>query len=144
EAALATALATAETARWELEGQDGMAAWPSGLTGGWSVLQGWASSRESKKLAVLLRDIFGNPFRPLPLLPASLLHWDGGGLVQLPRAADEERPPPEGLRDPARLAVLADALEEAGCTDTEILGHLRGEGPHVRGCFSVDAVLGKA
>jgi hypothetical protein len=40
-------------------------------------------------------------------------------------------------------AILADALEEAGCTDSEILGHLRGLGPHTRGCFAVDLILRK-
>jgi hypothetical protein len=39
--------------------------------------------------------------------------------------------------------VLADALEEAGCTDASILEHLRSRGPHVRGCFAVDLLLGK-
>jgi hypothetical protein len=47
--------------------------------------------------------------------------------------------------DPAfdRLSILADALEEAGCTDTDILDHCRGPGPHVRGCWVVDKLLGK-
>ena len=40
--------------------------------------------------------------------------------------------------------VPAEVLEEAGCDNEEILAHLRGEGPHVRGCWVVDAVLGKA
>src|SRR5262249_8200240 len=43
-----------------------------------------------------------------------------------------------------RLAILADALEEAGCTDADVLGHLRGPGPHVRGCWTVDLCLGKS
>jgi hypothetical protein len=47
-------------------------------------------------------------------------------------------------RDFDRLAVLADALEDAGCTDAELLGHLRGPGPHVRGCWALDKVLGKS
>jgi hypothetical protein len=55
----------------------------------------------------------------------------------------EERALPEGTFDPGRLAVLADALEEVGAADPDLLGHLRGPGPHVRGCFAVDAVLGK-
>jgi hypothetical protein len=42
-----------------------------------------------------------------------------------------------------RIPLLADALEDAGCTDAELLGHLRGPGPHVRGCWAVDVVLGK-
>jgi hypothetical protein len=47
-----------------------------------------------------------------------------------------------GHLDAARLAVLADMLEEPGCTDPQLLGHLRGPGAHVRGCHVLDAVLG--
>jgi hypothetical protein len=47
------------------------------------------------------------------------------------------------MLDRVRLAVLADALEEAGCADANLLGHLRGPGPHVRGCFALDLLLGK-
>jgi hypothetical protein len=50
---------------------------------------------------------------------------------------------PSGELDPVCLAILADALEEAGCTDPSILGHLRSPGPHVRGCWALDLVLGK-
>ncbi len=50
---------------------------------------------------------------------------------------------PEGTLEPSRLAVLADALEDAGCGDAELLGHLRGPGPHVRGCCAVDLQLAK-
>jgi hypothetical protein len=39
--------------------------------------------------------------------------------------------------------VLADALEEAGCTDADILGHLRAAAPHARGCWAVDLLLGR-
>jgi hypothetical protein len=42
-----------------------------------------------------------------------------------------------------RLPILADALEDAGCTDAAILSHCRGEGPHARGCWVVDLILGK-
>jgi hypothetical protein len=42
-----------------------------------------------------------------------------------------------------RLPILADALEDAGCTDAAILVHCRGPGPHVRGCWVVDLILGK-
>jgi len=47
-------------------------------------------------------------------------------------------------RDFASLPLLADVLEDAGCTDAVLLGHLRAKGPHVRGCFAVDAVLGRS
>ena len=58
-------------------------------------------------------------------------------------AAYEQRELPAGTLDPARLTVLADALEDAGCADADLLGHLRGPGPHVRGCWAVDLLLGK-
>ena len=50
----------------------------------------------------------------------------------------------DGTLDRARLAVLSDALEEVGCTDTALLSHLRSPGPHVRGCWALDLVLGKS
>jgi hypothetical protein len=86
-----------------------------------------------------LRDIIGNPFPPVSLDP-SWLTSDVGALAQ---AAYEQRELPQGTLDPARLAVLADCLEEAGCRDDQVLGHLRGPGPHVRGCFVVDLLLGR-
>jgi hypothetical protein len=42
-----------------------------------------------------------------------------------------------------RLPILADALEEANCHDADILAHCRGPGPHCRGSFVLDALLGK-
>jgi hypothetical protein len=42
------------------------------------------------------------------------------------------------------LPILADALEDAGCRDPEILGHLRSPGPHARGCFALDVILGRS
>jgi hypothetical protein len=93
--------------------------------------------------AILLRDIFGNPFHPIPISPA-FLAWHDSTVVQLAQAAYEERHLPEGTLDNGRLAILADALEEAGCTDADILGHLREPGPHVRGCWPVDLCLGKS
>jgi hypothetical protein len=91
---------------------------------------------------VLLRCIVGNPFRPSAIDPLWLA-WNGGAVSKLARAAYEERRLPSGELDPARLAVLADALEDAGCADAELLGHLRGPGPHVRGCHALDAIMGK-
>jgi hypothetical protein len=57
-------------------------------------------------------------------------------------AAYEERELPSGHLNRHRLAVLADALEEAGA-DAELVGHLRGPGPHVRGCWVVDFLTGR-
>jgi len=69
-----------------------------------------------------------------------LAHGLGGRLAQ---AAYDQRELPSGTLDPARFAVLADALDEVGCADADILGHLRGPGPHVRGCWALDLCLGK-
>jgi hypothetical protein len=96
-----------------------------------------------RRSALLLRDIFGNPFRPSPPLPAAILVWNDGTIRRLAEGIYEERQMPEGRLDTARLAVLADALEEAGCDNAEILSHCRGPGPHVRGCWALDLILGK-
>jgi hypothetical protein len=86
----------------------------------------------------LLRCVFGNPFWAVEAEPA----WRTQTVMALAQAAYEERELPAGTLDPARLAVLADALEEGSCTAGELLGHLRGPGPHVRGCWPVDLILG--
>lgn len=92
--------------------------------------------------AQILRDIFGpQPFRPLPTLPPSVRIWNDDCVARLASAIYEERSLPEGTLDPHRLAVLADALEEAGCDDVSLIEHLRGPGPHYRGCHAVDAIL---
>jgi hypothetical protein len=71
------------------------------------------------------------------------LTWHAGLVVRLAQAAYEERHLPAGTLDKDRLAVLADALEEAGCEDGQILGHLRSGGDHYRGCWAVDLLLGE-
>jgi hypothetical protein len=48
------------------------------------------------------------------------------------------------LLDTTRQAILADALEEAGCDQAGWLGHLRGPGPHARGCWKADRLLAKS
>ena len=80
----------------------------------------------------LLRDIFGNPFRPVTADPS----WLTSTVVALARTIYYE-----WAFD--RLPILADALEEAGCDDADVLTHLRGDGPHARGCWVLDLVLGK-
>jgi hypothetical protein len=92
----------------------------------------------------LLRCIFGNPFTPPPAIDPAWLAWDGSRITKMASTIYETRLLPSGHLDIARLGVLADALEEAGAADEEVLAHLRAPGPHVRGCFVVDAVLGKA
>jgi hypothetical protein len=83
----------------------------------------------------LLRDIFGNPFRPVAVDPVWLT-WRDGTVRRLAQMIYAER----RFGD---LPILADALEEAGCTDAAILGHCRGGGEHVRGCWVADLLLGK-
>jgi hypothetical protein len=85
-----------------------------------------------RSTAHLLRDIFGNPFRPVSFDP----RWRTTDVRALARSIYEDRAF-------GRLPVLADALMDAGCADEQVLGHCRSEGPHVRGCWVVDLALGK-
>ena len=78
-----------------------------------------------------LRDIFGNPFRPVDFAP-----WRTDTAVALARQMYESR-------EFGAMPILADALQDAGCDNDEVLSHCRGAGPHVRGCWVVDHVLGK-
>jgi hypothetical protein len=92
----------------------------------------------------LLRELFGPaPFRTLALPGISVLTWNDRTVPRLAQAAYDESHLPEGTLDTARLAILADALLDAGCDDEELMAHCRSEGPHVRGCWAVDLILGK-
>ncbi len=88
--------------------------------------------RGQMKIARLLRDIFGKPFRPVTPDP----RWFTSTVVDLAKAIYEGR-----AFD--RMPILADALMDAGCDSEEIIEHCRGNGPHVRGCWVVDLLLGK-
>jgi hypothetical protein len=83
----------------------------------------------------LIRDIFGNPFRPSTIDP-DWLTWNNRTVPKLAQTIYD------GRRYDI-MPILADALEEAGCSDAAILDHCRGPGPHVRGCWVVDLILGK-
>jgi len=83
-------------------------------------------------LCTLLHDIFGNTFRPVTIDPA----WLTSTVVLLAREMYESR-------DFSAMPVLADALQDADCDNADILDHCRGPGPHVRGCWVCDLVLGK-
>jgi hypothetical protein len=123
--------------------------------------------QERQIQAHILRDLFGPlPFRPVTL-SASVRAWNAGTVVRLAQAIDQEqslpgnadtlawfrrrreqaiypsRPSPDGYLNSQGLAVLADALEEAGCQDQDILAHCRSGGEHVRGCWVIDLLLGK-
>jgi hypothetical protein len=80
--------------------------------------------------AALLRDIFGNPFRPVAIEAA----WFTRTVVAL---ADVIR----AGRVFELMPVLGDALQDAGCDRDELLDHCRGAGPHAAGCWLLDGLL---
>jgi hypothetical protein len=107
-------------------------------------IEEWVDAAESanpvselrQRLPSLLTDIFGNPFRG-EVLEARGAYFKRTWVLDMA----------ERIYDDYEfdcLPLLADALEDTGCTDAELLGHLRGPGPHVRGCWAVDLVLGKS
>lgn len=83
-------------------------------------------------LSALVRDVVGNPFRPFTPDP----RWLTATVIGLASAVYAER-----AFD--RLPILADALQDAACDSADILTHLRSDGPHVRGCWAVDLILGR-
>jgi len=87
---------------------------------------------QNRLMCKWLRDIFGNPFRPVAFSP----EWRTSTAVALAGQMYESR-------DFSAMPILADALQDAGCDNEAILSHCRGSGPHVRGCWVVDLVLGK-
>jgi hypothetical protein len=98
-----------------------------------------AVDRERAGQCSLLREVVANPFRPVGLKAA----WQTPTILSLAQAGYDNRTLPAGTLDSARLGVLADAFEEAGCDNADILSHLRLPGEHVRGCWVVDLLLGK-
>ncbi len=83
--------------------------------------------------ARLLRDLLGNPFRPVTIDPA----WRTSTVLALADGIYQEK-----AFD--RMPILADALQDAGCDNEAMLDHCRSEEPHVRGCWVVDLLLGKS
>jgi hypothetical protein len=90
---------------------------------------------ERRKQTELIRCLFGNPFNSRSLDNVWLM-WNCGTVPKLTQAIYDDR----RFSD---LPILADALEEASCTDADVLSHCRSEGPHVRGCWVIDLLLGK-
>ncbi len=86
--------------------------------------------------AIILRDIFGNHYQKQPRIKKSWLTWEHQTALSLAQQIYQEQAF-------SHLPVLADALEDAGCQETSILDHLRFPGPHVRGCWALDLILGK-
>lgn len=143
-----------------------------------------ARGKERARQAALLRDLVGDPWRPVALpfafvrcpecggkgeavelvagshfsggrhaiVPCERCHgvgnygvgclWLTPTVLSLARPAYDERRA-DGTLFPDRLAVLADALEDAGCDNADVLRHLRSPGPHARGCWALDLTLGK-
>jgi hypothetical protein len=96
-----------------------------------SVVDAMLLSERSEQ-ADLVRDVFGNPLRKVKFSP----EWRTDTAVTLASQMYESR-------DFSAMPILADALQDAGCDNDDILAHCRGDGPHVRGCWVVDLVLGK-
>src|SRR5262249_10810810 len=100
---------------------------------GWGGPLPWSGAEIdglARRLVAVLRDVFGNPFHPVELNPA----W------RTP-AVRGPAPATHHARAFARLPVLGDALEDAGCDSTEVLSHCREAPLHVRGCWVIDAIL---
>jgi hypothetical protein len=111
----------------------------SGALAGLAGTQGspdWFAVRQAEDAAQcqLIRDLFGNPPVPFHFDP----HWlSGEGSTAVERAREVYR---EGTF--ASLSWLGEVLEQAGCRDRDVLEHCKGPGPHARGCWVVDALLG--
>ncbi|MCI0462153.1 MAG: hypothetical protein L0Z62_34815 [Gemmataceae bacterium] len=93
---------------------------------------GRAEAAETTAQSVILREVFDNPFRPVALAA----DWRTPAAIAVARSMYEEHRFDE-------MPLLGDALEEAGCTDAQILTHCRQPGEHVRGCWVVDLILGR-
>jgi hypothetical protein len=107
--------------------------YPCGIGSIWDNVD-WARKKDKAEyppLGGLVRDIFGNPFRPVAADPP----WLTPTVVSLARQM-------YGSGDFSAMPILADALQDAGCDDADVLSHCQGPGPHVKGCWVVDAVLG--
>src|SRR5262249_19761407 len=87
---------------------------------------------EGQAQADLLREVLGNPFNPVQVDPG----WQTPAVVGFAQAIDDE----EAFD---RMPQLAEQLLKAGCKDERVLKHCRKTGAHVRGCWVVDALLGR-
>jgi hypothetical protein len=127
---------------WRLAHAAQLTCAPSGMDEASEEIIKWAGhvsaargAQEKQAHCDLIRDLFGNPFRQRPAVDSAWLAWEGGTVPRLAQEAYDERAF-------ERLPVLADALEDAGCAEAEILDHLRAPRPHARGCWVLDLLLG--
>jgi hypothetical protein len=113
------------------KGETALALW---LVSGWwpGVKTELAGEALPTSWRPLFDDVFGDAFRPVAFEPV----WRTDTAVSLARQMYESR-------DFSPMPILADALQDAGCDDGQLLGHCRGPGPHIRGCWAVDLVLAK-
>ena len=108
-----------------------------------------AEGQERPRYAHFLRDIFGNPFKRKfwaesweqkanghVIVDPAWVRWQDGTVATIAQAIDEGGKFEE-------MPILADALDDAGCDNEDLLRHCRAEGPHVRGCWALDLLLGK-
>jgi hypothetical protein len=98
--------------------------------------------RQEVQAALVLRDLFPLPHARIDIA-SGWLRWNDGTVRRIAQSIYDERKMPEGTLDTCRLAVLADALLDAGCDDEALIQHCRSEGPHVRGCWAIDLMLEK-
>jgi hypothetical protein len=96
----------------------------------------WERSRLEIAECDVLRDIFSVLFFPAALVDLAQV-FSSDSVAKLAHSIYEDRAF-------NRLPIVADALEDAGCADPAILEHCRGPGPHVRGCWVIDLLLGKS
>jgi hypothetical protein len=135
EAAIAAARAAVRLASASLSLYEHNPVITSDSDGAWQSVHDASFFTDAKDQCALWRDLFGSPFVRVTVDPAWLT-WNHGVAAKLAATIYQ-------ARDFSRLRMLADALEDAGCTDANLLDHLRGPGPHVRGCWALDLVLGK-
>lgn len=104
---------------------------------------GGADEQEAAVVAHLLREVIGNPAGESEPLPSDVLAWNDGTVPRIAYSIYDDRLP-DGTLDPTHLGLLHDALLDGGLDDEELLSHLRSNGPHYRGCWGVDLLLGRS
>ena len=105
-----------------------------------------ANDHIRRRICAVIHEVIGNPFQKW----SRTAPWSEGGLIQPDGRTVALTDTVRGLAETVhqlqafdRLPILADALEEAGITDTALLAHCRSEEPHIRGCWALDVVRGK-
>jgi hypothetical protein len=93
-------------------------------------------SKHERRVSDLIREIIGNPFRPVSL-DLDRLASDGGEVSSLARSLYEKQ-------DFSGMPILGSAFEKLGCEDPDILAHCRSTTGHARGCWVVDALIGRS